>query len=137
MRCREFVAICEWGHDVAARRVADAQRFAAAQAAGPGLTGLREVVVSARDVDAARRRWQQLLDPAPRTGDRWALGDGPALMLAAGNRDGIARLVFRAASLPVARAWLDERSLLGADSTDDELRLAPDRVGGLDLRVAG
>jgi hypothetical protein len=133
----EFVAICEWGHDLAARRAADAQRFATAQAAGPGLTGLREVVVSARDVAAARRRWQQLLDPAPCIGDHWTLGDGPALVLAGGDRDGIARLVFRAASLPVARAWLAERSLLGADSTDDELRLAPDRVGGLDLRVAG
>ncbi|WP_319455511.1 MULTISPECIES: hypothetical protein [unclassified Mycobacterium] len=131
----EFLAICEWGHDLAARRAADAQRFAAAQSAGPGLTGIREVVVTARDVDAARRRWQQLLDPAPSSGDRWVLGDGPALALAAGNRDGIARLVFHAGSLPVARAWLDERSLLGAESTVDELRLAPERVGGLDLRI--
>ena len=65
------------------------------------------------------------------------LGDGPALVLAAGNRDGIARLVFRAVSLPVARAWLADRSLLGTASTDDELRVAPDRVGGLDLRIAG
>jgi hypothetical protein len=56
-------------------------------------------------------------------------------VLAAGERDGIARLVFHAASLPVARAWLDERALLGANSTVDELRVAPQRVGGLDLRV--
>lgn len=132
----EFIAICEWGHDVAARRAAEAQRFAEAQAAGPGLTGVQEVVVCARDVDAARRRWQQLLDPAPSSGDRWVLGDGPALTLSAGSRDGIARLVFHAASLSVARAWLEERSLLSAESTVDELRLAPDRVGGLDLRVA-
>jgi catechol 2,3-dioxygenase-like lactoylglutathione lyase family enzyme len=132
----EFLAICVWGHDLAARRAADAQAFAAAQAAGPGITGMSEVVVSARDVDAARRRWQQLLDPAPCSGDRWVLGDGPALSLTSGDRDGMARLVFRAASLPVARAWLDERALLGADSTVDELRLVPDRVGGLDLRVA-
>ena len=51
----EFMAICEWGHDVAARRAAEAQRFAEAQSAGPGLTGVREVVVSARDVGAARQ----------------------------------------------------------------------------------
>ncbi len=63
------------------------------------------------------------------------LGDGPALVLTAGNRDGIARLVFSAGSLSKARAWLDERSLLAADSTVDELRVAPERVGGLDLRV--
>jgi hypothetical protein len=132
----EFLAICEWGHDLAARRAADAQRFAAAQSAGPGLTGIREVVVSACDVDAARRRWQQLLDPVPSSGDHWVLGDGPALALVVGSRDGIARLVFHAASLPVARAWLDERSLLSGRSTVDELRLAPERVGGLDLRVA-
>jgi hypothetical protein len=131
----EFLAICEWGHDLAGRRAADTRRFAAAQSAGPGLTGICEVVVSARDVDAARRRWQQLLDPAPSSGDRWVLGDGPALVLTAGDRDGIARLTFRAASLPVARAWLDERSLLGTDSTVDELRLEPERVGGLDLRI--
>jgi hypothetical protein len=132
----EFLAVCEWGHDLVARRAADTQRFADAQSAGPGLTGVREVVVRARDVDAARQRWQQLLDPAPGPGDRWVLGDGPALALAAGDRDGLAGLVFGAVSLPVARAWLDERSLLSADSTDDELRLAPERVGGLDLRIA-
>jgi len=131
----DFIAICEWGHDVAARRAAEAQRFAEAQSAGPGLTGVREVVVSARDVDSARRRWQRLLDPAPCSDDRWVLGDGPDLVLTAGDRDGIARLVFRAASLPTARAWLDERSLLADDSSVDELRLAPARVGGLDLRV--
>lgn len=131
----EYLAICEWGHDVAARRAADAQRFEKAQSTGPGLTGVLEVVVSAQDVDAARLRWQQLLDPAPGTGDRWVLGDGPALALIAGDRDGLARLIFRAASLPAARKWLDERSLLAGDSTDAELRLAPERVGGLDLRV--
>jgi hypothetical protein len=133
----EFLAICEWGHDVAARRAADAQSFAKAQATGPGLTGVHEVVVSAQDVDAARKRWQQLLDPAPSSGDRWVLGDGPVLALVAGDRDGLARLVFRAASLPGARKWLDERSLLDASSTDAELRLAPERIGGLDLRVRG
>jgi hypothetical protein len=132
----DFLAICEWGHDLVARRAADAQRFATAQSAGPGLTGIREVVVSARDVDAARRRWQQLLDPAPNSDDRWVLGDGPALTLVPGNRDGICRLVFRAGSLDVARAWFDERSLLGTDSTVEELRLTPESVGGLDLRVA-
>ena len=132
----EFLAVCEWGHDLTARRAADAQHFASAQAAGPGLTGLRDVVVSARDLGAARQRWQKLLDPAPGPGNRWMLGDGPTLTLVAGERDGLARLVFEAASLPVARAWLDERSLVGVDSTAEELRLAPERVGGLDLRVA-
>ena len=131
----EFLAVCEWGHDLEGRRADDAQRFAAAQAAGPGLAGVREVMISARDLGAARRRWQTLLDPAPGSDDRWALGDGPALGLEAGDRDGLARLVFGASSLPVARAWLDERSLLDVDSTADELRLAPERVGGLDLRV--
>jgi hypothetical protein len=131
----EFIAICEWGHDVAARRAAEALRFAEAQAAGPGLTGVGEVVVSARDVGAARQRWQRLFDPAPSSDDRWILGNGPDLVLIAGDRDGIARLVFRAGSLAKARAWLDERSLLSDDSTVDELRVAQERVGGLDLRV--
>jgi hypothetical protein len=131
----EFLAVCEWGHDLTARRAADAQHFASAQAAGPGLTGLRDVVISARDVGAARQRWQQLLDPAPCSGHRWTLGDGPTIALVPGERDGLARLVFEGASLPIARAWLDERSLVGAESTTEELRLAPERVGGLDLRV--
>ena len=65
------------------------------------------------------------------------LGDGTAVTLVAGERDGLARLVFEAASLPIARVWLDERSLVAVDSTAGrELRLAPERVGGLDLRVA-
>ncbi len=64
----EFLAVCEWGHDLAARRTADTKRFAAAQSAGPGLTGVREVVVSARDVSATRLRWQQLLDSGVQLG---------------------------------------------------------------------
>ena len=131
----EFVAVCEWGHDVDARRAADAERFASAQSAGPGLTGMCEVVVSAQDIGAARQRWQQLLDPTPCSEDRWTLGDGPALALEEGDRDGIARLVFGAASLEAARTWLVERSLLGAGSDHAELRLTPERVGGLDLRI--
>jgi hypothetical protein len=131
----EYVAICEWGHDLTARRAVDTRNFVAAQSAGPGLTGMLEVVVSARDIDAARGRWQRLLDPTPGPSDRWAFREGPALTLVAGDRDGISRLVFRAASLPAARAWFDERSLLDDTSTDDELRLTPDRVGGLELRV--
>ncbi|WP_182380125.1 hypothetical protein [Nocardioides sp. WS12] len=133
----EYLAICEWGHDVPARRAADAQRFAETQAAGPGLTGVREVVVTASDLDAARQRWQGLLDPAIGTGDRWVLDDGPALVLEAGNRDGLARLVFGATSIPATSAWLAERALLGAGSTDTELRIEPARVGGLDLRITG
>ncbi|KRA37671.1 MULTISPECIES: hypothetical protein [unclassified Nocardioides] len=133
----EYLAVCEWGHDVPARREADAERFAAAQAAGPGLTGVREVVVTASDVDAARERWQRLLDPATGTGDRWVLGEGPALVLEAGVRDGLARLVLGAASLEKTRSWLTNHALLGAGSTDTELRIEPTRVGGLDLRITG
>ncbi|WP_183100090.1 hypothetical protein [Nocardioides pelophilus] len=132
----EFIAVCEWGHDLEARRAADAQCFARAQSDGPGLTGLREVVVSAQHLGPARRRWQRLLDPAPRIGDRWVLGEGPALALEEAGRDGIARLVFGAASLSATRTWLTERSLLDAASTETELRLSPERVGGLDLRVS-
>lgn len=133
----EYLAVCEWGHDVPARRAADARRFTEAQAAGPGLTGVLDVVVTASDLDAARRRWQRLLDPAAGTGDRWTLGEGPALVLEAGTRDGLARLVLGATSLPATSTWLAERSLLGGDSTDTELRIDPARVGGLDLRVQG
>lgn len=133
----EYLAVCEWGHDVPARRVADAKRFTEAQASGPGLTGIREVVVTASDLDAARQRWQGLLDPATGTDDRWVLDEGPALVLEAGKRDALARLVFGAASLPSTRAWLVARSLLGAGSTDTELRIEPTRVGGLDLRITG
>lgn len=131
----EYLAVCEWGHDVPTRRAADAERFAEAQAAGPGLTGVREVVVTATNLDAARLRWQGLLDPAIGTDDRWVLDEGPALVLEAGRSDGLARLVFGAASLPSTSAWLAERSLLGAGSTDTELRIEPTRVGGLDLRI--
>lgn len=133
----EYLAICEWGHDVPARRAADAERFAAAQAAGPGLTGVREVVVSASNVEVARGRWQRLLDPVSGAGDRWVLDEGPALVLEAGDRDGLTRLVLGAASLEKTREWLTGRGLLGAGSTDTELRIEPTRVGGLDLRITG
>lgn len=129
-----FVAVVEWGHDVAARRAADRTALTAAQADGLGITGLDEVAVAAPDLEAATGRWTRLLGD-PDAGERsWNLGGGPRLRLVPGPREEPARLNFTVASLASARERLAARGLLGVE-LDGGLAIDPARAAGLDLRL--
>jgi catechol 2,3-dioxygenase-like lactoylglutathione lyase family enzyme len=103
---------------------------------GPlGVVEVKEIVIGAVDLEAARRLWQKLLDPTPSaTSNTWQIGSGPAVRLvpAGGNR--VQALLIRVASLERAKAFLRDRQLLGADAAG-QVTIDPSKVGGLDLRL--
>ena len=103
---------------------------------GPlGLVDVKEVIVAAVDVEAARQLWQKLLDPTPSaTPNTWQVGDGPAVRLVRANQNRIEALVIRVASLERARVFLRERQLLGVDAAG-QVTIDPSKIGGLDLRL--
>ena len=105
---------------------------------GPlGVEDVKEVIVGVRDLEAARRLWQKLLDPTPQSGpDRWAVGDGPAIRLVQARENTTQALVIRVTSLPRATAFLRENGLLGTDS-GDEATIDPSKIHGLNIRVVG
>ena len=103
---------------------------------GPlGVVDVKEVVIGAADVAAARRLWQALLDPVPTTTtNSWQIGSGPAVRLVPASENRIQALVIRVASLERAQAFLRDRQLLGTE-TAGQITIEPSKVGGLDLRL--
>jgi catechol 2,3-dioxygenase-like lactoylglutathione lyase family enzyme len=103
---------------------------------GPlGVVEVKEVVIGAVDVDAARQLWQKLLDPTPAgTSDTWPIGEGPAVRLVRSNENRVEALVIRVASLERAKAFLRNRQLLGAE-TAGQVTIDPSKVGGVELRL--
>lgn len=103
---------------------------------GPmGVEALKEVIVGVTDLEAARRRWQTLLDPTPMSGSStWQVGDGPAIRLVQAKDNTTQGLVIRVTSLQRAKAFLRERGLLGDDS-DDEATIDASKIHGLNIRV--
>jgi hypothetical protein len=100
-----------------------------------GVERVREVILGARDLPAERDRWQRLLDPArPGPDGAWQLGDGPALRLVADYLDRIQALVCEVSSLAHARDFLDREGVL-AHAPPGELRVTPDALQGIDLRL--
>ena len=103
---------------------------------GPlGVVEVKEVVIGAVDVEAARRLWQKLLDPTPAaTSNTWPIGSGPAVRLVSANENRVQALRIRVASLERAKIFLRERQLLGAEGAG-HVSIDPSKVGGLDLRL--
>ena len=114
------------------------RRQLAENGGGPlGIEAVKEVIIGVRDVEAARRLWQTLLDPTrPSAPGRWQVGDGPAIRLVPARENTTQRLVITVASLPRATAFLREKGLLGTHS-DDEAAIDPARIHGLDVRLVG
>jgi hypothetical protein len=103
---------------------------------GPlGVVDVKEVIIGAVDLEAARQLWQKLLDPTPSaTSNTWHIGNGPAVRLVPANENRIQALLIRVTSLERAKAFLRERQLLGADPAG-QVTIDPSKVGGLDLRL--
>jgi catechol 2,3-dioxygenase-like lactoylglutathione lyase family enzyme len=117
-------------------RRAGLQKQLVDRSGGPlGVVALKEVVIGATDVPTARRLWQRLLDPVrPAAANAWKLGNGPAIRLVPSAENRVQTLVVQVASLPPARAFLEARQLLGAESVG-RLAIDPLKVGGLDIRL--
>jgi catechol 2,3-dioxygenase-like lactoylglutathione lyase family enzyme len=96
-----------------------------------------EVVIGATDVDAERRRWQQLLDPVvEHEPGLWRFDDGPALRLIAHERNAVVGLVLHVSDLDGAECYLKEHDMLASTSAN-ELVIAPGSIGGLNLTLVG
>ena len=117
-------------------RRARLQRQLVASGGGPlGVVEVKEVIIGATDVAAARRLWQSLLDPISSSApDTWQIGNGPAIRLVPASENRIQTLVIRVASLERATKFLRDKQLLRADR---EGRPAIDlsKVGDLDFRL--
>jgi hypothetical protein len=128
--------LCEW-HRQDPARGREVVRDLLAEAGGGalGVAGVREIVLGVADLERERSRWDALLSPLQADEQcRWELGDGPAIRAeqsAGGPRQ---HLILDVSSLAGARAALEERGMLGAAS-DDEVRVDPGRLAGLDLRL--
>lgn len=86
---------------------------------GGGVLGVLdavELVISTRDTDAARRRWQRLFDPVEPAGSlTWRLAVGPAVTLVAGDEERVDHLALAVRSVGAAeKAWAEvARTRLG------------------------
>lgn len=103
---------------------------------GPlGVVDVKEVIIGAVDMEAARQLWQKLSDPTPSaTSTTWQIGGGPAVRLVPADENRIQALLIRVASLEREKAFLRDRQLLGAEASG-QVTIDPSKVGGLDLRV--
>ena len=103
---------------------------------GPlGVVGVKEVIIGAIDVEAARRIWQKLLDPMPSaTSNMWQIGSGPAVRLVPDKENRVQALLIRVASLERAKAFLREKHLLRVDGAG-QVSIDSPKIGGLDLRL--
>lgn len=112
------------------------RRQLAESGGGPlGIEAVKEIVLGVRDLEAARRLWQKLLDPTPMSSSGWwQVGDGPAIRLLQAKENAPQRLVVAVASLPRAKAFLREKDLLGTN-TEREATIDPSKIQGLDIRV--
>lgn len=117
-------------------RRARLRRQLVAGGGGPlGVVEMKEVIIGATDVAAARRLWQSLLDPIPSSApDSWQIGDGPAVRLIPAAENRIQTLVIRVASIERATTFLRDKRLLRADP-EGRPTIDPSKVGGLDFRL--
>jgi hypothetical protein len=99
---------------------------------GPlGVVDVKEVIIGAVDLEAARELWQKLLDPTrSSSSNMWQVGGGPAIRLVRADETRIEALVIRVASLERAKSFLRDRQLLGAE-TAAQVTIDPSKVGGL------
>jgi catechol 2,3-dioxygenase-like lactoylglutathione lyase family enzyme len=105
---------------------------------GPlGVIDVKEIVIGAVDLEAARRLWQKLLDPTPpATSNTWQIGNGPAIRLVPAAENRIQTLIVRVAALERAKRFLRDKQMLGAESAG-QVAIDPSKIGGLDLRLVG
>jgi hypothetical protein len=103
---------------------------------GPlGVKAVKEVIIGAMDLKAATVLWGRLLElrrtSAP---GLWEVGDGPAIHVVQSGENKLQGLVISVTSLRSAKAFLQERGLLGSASME-ELTIDPSKIQGLNMRL--
>jgi len=126
-----IVYLCEYSPEAKARL---ASRGSGDKPLGNiGLESVREIDITAMDVEATRDQWKKVLAPASMTdGGLMTVGSGPAVRIVKGNADRITGLVFEVASLKNAEAYLQQKTLLG-EATARQAKIDPSKVQGLNI----
>ena len=103
---------------------------------GPlGITGVKEVIVGATDLDGATRLWKKLLGPnSPSAPGLWPVGDGPAIRVVRATENKVQGLIISVLSLPRAKAFLRERGLLGS-VTRKRVTIDSSKIQGLNIQL--
>lgn len=103
---------------------------------GPlGVKAVKEVIIGAMDLKAATVLWGRLLEPRRTSAPGlWEVGDGPAIHVVQSGENKLQGLVISVISLRPAKAFLQERGLLGSASME-ELTIDPSKIQGLNMRL--
>jgi hypothetical protein len=133
----EFKDLPHWsefeGHDE--KRAADRATLAARDGGSLGLLNVKEIVAGVKDVEEARKRWRDFLGPkAEASPEIIEIADGPGVRLVRADKNGIQSLVLNVSSLKRAEAFVAQSGMLG-DVNDNQLRIAPEKFHGLDVRL--
>jgi hypothetical protein len=133
-----YAFFCEYtGLDAAAAR-AEAREDLVSRGGGPlGIRAVREVVVCSPDPGAEAERWHTLLAPAEEMpGNRWPIGDGPAIRIDDGPKSEIRSLLIEVRSPDAAASLVEEKGLL--DHANGEVVLLNHHaLGGLRIELTG
>lgn len=99
------------------------------------ITGVKEVIVGATDLNAATRLWKKLLEPnRPSERTLWPVGDGPAIRVVRATENKLQGLILSVLSLPQAKAFLRERGLLGPVTTK-RVTIDSSKIQGLNIQL--
>lgn len=103
---------------------------------GPlGVDAVKEVIIGATDLKAATSLWERLLEPRrPSAPGLWQVGNGPAIRVVQAGENKLQGLVISVVSLRRAKAFLQEKGLLGSVS-EKEVTIDPSKIQGLNIRL--
>jgi hypothetical protein len=107
-----------------------------AKGGGPlGIDAVKEIIIGTKDLGGATKLWENLLEPASNSGTAvWKVGNGPAIRLVQASENKLQALVISVVSLRRAKAFLQERGLLGS-MTKNEVRIDASKIQGIDIRL--
>lgn len=100
-----------------------------------GLESVREVVIESKDSESLKQEWAEVFAPCSFSSEgKMVIGTGPAVRITDGKEDSITEIVLEVTSIEKAKEFLEKNRLLGRSSSD-ELRIDPDKVQGLGIRI--
>ncbi|HKC65266.1 MAG TPA: hypothetical protein VKB86_16615 [Pyrinomonadaceae bacterium] len=117
------------------KRAADKARLDAQKGGALLCRSVKEIVANVKDLEDVKARWRKFLgaeaEAAPGV---WEIADGPSVRVVQSTENRIKTLVVKVSSLKNAETFLSEKGMLGA-LKEGELRIAPEKIFGLDVRL--
>lgn len=117
------------------KRAADKARLDSQQGGALGCERVHEIVVCVEDFEDVQARWRTFLGAEAEVAHGvWEIADGPSVRLVSSLENRIKTLVVKVSSLKKAETFLSEQGMLGA-YLDGELRISPEKIFGIDVRL--